>query len=116
MLFPVINAVSKALPKSKRATNVPTLSYCDLEKVPHHVVSNICDWLHIGVLMLGRREGFGKDWLLPVDATLVLLAVQNVDVKAPFLSACACHKSTATLCSAYHSLPYCCTVISASAG
>lgn len=86
MLFPVINAVSKALPKSKQATNAPTLSYCDLEKLPHHVVSNICDWLHIGVLMLGRfrGEGFGKDWLLPVDATLVLLATQNVDVNAPF--------------------------------
>lgn len=75
MLFPVINAVSKALPKSKRATAAPTLSYCDLEKVPHHVVSNICDWLHIGILMLGRfrSEGFGRDWLLPVDTNSVCL-------------------------------------------
>ena len=73
MLFPVINAVSTALPKSKRATAAPTLSYCDLEKVPNHVVSNICDWLHIGILMLGRfrSEGFGGDWLLPVDTNSV---------------------------------------------
>lgn len=81
MLLPVINAVTKALPKSKRATTATTLSYCDLEKVPQYVLLNICDWLHIGVIMLGRfrGEGFGKDWLLPADRASVCLSTAALD-------------------------------------
>ena len=67
-LSPVISATCKALPKSKRATSTASgFNFCDLEKLPHQVLLNICDWLHVGINLLSRfkSDTFGIDWLLP---------------------------------------------------
>ena len=66
ILFPVISAVLTALPKSQRATTATDLSFCDLEKLPRHVLLHICNWLTAGVNMLSKlnTESIGGDnWL-----------------------------------------------------
>lgn len=66
MLHPVILAVSKSLPESERATTYAYLSYCNLEKLPQHVLSHICNWLTAGVKVLSslKSESIGgNNWL-----------------------------------------------------
>ena len=66
ILFPVISAVFKSLPKTQRATTATDLSYSDLDKLPRHILLHICYWLKAGVEMLSKlrsKSNGGHNWL-----------------------------------------------------
>lgn len=61
-----IAAVFKSLPTSERNSTSANLSYCDLEKLPPHVLLHICDWLTTGVRTLSKFKSeniCGNNWL-----------------------------------------------------